>query len=160
MFPDSLVIVREDEPSSIIAFTLSSIEYKAKLDLMYNNVGNSTTTTTNDTSVSDGVNLELYSMPTEDSKSVKFESQPKSSDIEQVLLKGAGTHIKYQFADGGTRLHCKIFFTEQFDALRRYCECDEAFIESLTRCHKWESMGGKSGSTFLKTRGIFNLKPR
>lgn len=73
-------------------------------------------------------------------------------DVEETLLRGAGTHIKYQFAVGATWLHCKIFFTEQFDALRRHCGCDSTFVESLTRCRQWEAMGGKSGSTFLKTR--------
>lgn len=28
-------------------------------------------------------------------------------------------------------------------------------VESLARCVKWDASGGKSGSAFLKTRGLF-----
>lgn len=71
---------------------------------------------------------------------------------EEILLRGTGTHIRYQFWDGNTRLHCKVFFAEQFDALRRNCGVDEIFEQSLARCIKWDAAGGKSGSVFLKTR--------
>jgi hypothetical protein len=49
-------------------------------------------------------------------------------------------------------MHCKIFFAEQFDALRRNCGVDDIFEQSLARCIKWDVTGGKSGSVFLKTR--------
>ncbi len=48
-----------------------------------------------------------------------------------------------------------MFHAEQFDALRRSCQCEQSIIESLARCMKWEATGGKSGSAFLKTRGKF-----
>ncbi|KAJ3079205.1 1-phosphatidylinositol-3-phosphate 5-kinase, partial [Quaeritorhiza haematococci] len=117
-------------------------------------------------------------------------------DIEQTLLRGTGTHIKYrefdqvalfffahfysakddtrsrryersfvlkanfpfsiflhtEFPDGPTKMFCKIFFAEQFDALRRNCGCDATYIESLARCVRWDTQGGKSGSAFMKTR--------
>ncbi|KAJ1968249.1 Mitochondrial distribution and morphology protein 12, partial [Dimargaris verticillata] len=38
-----------------------------------------------------------------------------------------------------------------FDALRRSCDCESVFIESLSRCAQWNASGGKSGSAFLKT---------
>ena len=57
-----------------------------------------------------------------------------------------------EFWDGSTRMHCKVFFAEQFDALRRNCGVDEIFEQSLSRCIKWDATGGKSGSVFLKTR--------
>jgi 1-phosphatidylinositol-3-phosphate 5-kinase len=37
--------------------------------------------------------------------------------------------------------------------LRQACGCEDSFIESLARCVKWDSSGGKSGSAFLKTKG-------
>lgn len=37
--------------------------------------------------------------------------------------------------------------------LRKSCGCDEIFISSLARCTTWDTAGGKSGSTFLKTKG-------
>jgi len=31
---------------------------------------------------------------------------------------------------------------------------EEGFVRSLTRCVQWAARGGKSGSTFCKTRGL------
>ena len=62
--------------------------------------------------------------------------------------------MKYQFQEGSANFFCKIFYAEQFDALRINCGCDEHYIQSLSRCLKWDSSGGKSKSAFLKTLGI------
>jgi len=61
--------------------------------------------------------------------------------------------MKYQFQEGSANFVCKIFYAEQFDALRINCGCDEHYIQSLSRCVKWDSSGGKSKSAFLKTLG-------
>lgn len=59
----------------------------------------------------------------------------------------------------GGVIFCRVFFQEQFEALRRRCglEAEGSFIDSLARCIKWDSSGGKSGSAFLKTRGALDL---
>jgi hypothetical protein len=108
---------------------------------------------------SGGIEMEAYSTATgeEPSRSSISESDRASivgplMDVEETLLRGSGTHIKYR-TDSGTRLNCTVFFAEQFDALRRHCSCSATFVESLTRCASWDAMGGKSGSSFLKTRG-------
>lgn len=49
-------------------------------------------------------------------------------------------------------LYCKIFYMEQFHALRKAAGCEYSYIQSLARCMKWDTTGGKSGSSFLKTR--------
>lgn len=59
-----------------------------------------------------------------------------------------------EFEEGTTSFFCKIFFAEQFDALRHNCGCADQFVESLARCVKWDSSGGKSKVDFLKTKGI------
>jgi len=56
------------------------------------------------------------------------------------------------FLDGSTMLYCKIFYMEQFHALRKASGCEYSYIQSLARCMKWDATGGKSGSSFLKTR--------
>ena len=76
-----------------------------------------------------------------------------ANDIEAALLRPTGTHMKYQFQEGSANFFCKIFYAEQFDALRINCGCDEHYIQSLSRCLKWDSAGGKSKSAFLKTLG-------
>ena len=56
-----------------------------------------------------------------------------------------------EFDEGSSRFFVKVFFADQFDALRRNCGIEHSFIESLARCRKWDASGGKSGSAFLKT---------
>ncbi|OAJ42226.1 hypothetical protein BDEG_25711 [Batrachochytrium dendrobatidis JEL423] len=145
IFPDSLIIVREDEPTSILAFTLGSRHYKEKLVSMQPG------TNTDSIAASQAPAAAVVAEDMQQSRySIDFDDQ--FGDIEETLLRGTGTHIRYQFWDGPTRMHCKVFFAEQFDALRRNCGADEQYVQSLARCIKWEASGGKSGSTFLKTR--------
>lgn len=113
VFTDARVVVREDEPSSIIAFTLDSQNYREQL----------------------------------------ANSRQSRSDAPLTELRHAdGSHYLYEFDTETIKLWCKIFFAEQFDALRHMCGCAEQFVQSLSRCFKWDSRGGKSGSAFLKTR--------
>lgn len=73
------------------------------------------------------------------------------TELEKSLLRVTGTHLKYQFREGSATMTCKIFYAEQFDALRRKCGVAERIVESLSRCLKWDSKGGKTKSVFLKT---------
>lgn len=118
VFSDNRIVVREDEPSSIIAFTLASRSYVEQLKASQQARGG--------------------------------DDSPKM--WERELRHGEATHYRYEFETGSLQLWCKIFFAEQFDALRRVCGCGEAIVESLARSVKWDSSGGKSGSAFLKTR--------
>jgi len=61
------------------------------------------------------------------------------------------------FESGGLTISCTILYPEQFDALRRTYDCEKSMVESLSRCVKWNASGGKSGSAFLKTRGLIPL---
>ncbi|KAJ3297269.1 1-phosphatidylinositol-3-phosphate 5-kinase [Rhizoclosmatium sp. JEL0117] len=137
LFHDSLVIVREDEPSSLIAFTLSSSKYINKLKQWQMNSSNDSII---ETVVDEGAPSEAAMQ----SNAV--------GDIEEKLTSGKGHHVKFEFWDGSTKLDCKVFYAEQFDALRRNCGFEDGFVHSLSRCVKWEATGGKSGSAFLKTR--------
>ncbi|RUS21584.1 hypothetical protein BC937DRAFT_92159 [Endogone sp. FLAS-F59071] len=143
---DAPIIVREDEPSSIIAYTLSCSDYLNQLQAIQESHAKGemkmeelNAPEDNDTG-SDWVNLGF-----EDTASIS------GTSIEKTLLRDTGTHIKYRFSDGTAKFTCQIFYAEQFDALRKNCGCSESFIESLARCVKWESVGGKSRSIFLKT---------
>lgn len=131
VFADCDIIVREDEPSSIIAFALASADYKAMLDAIHEPVP----------SVPD----EVFG------HSHPHESGDLQADVMHSLLRKAGTHLKYQFQEGQAKMLCKIFFAEQFDAVRRKCGVADRIVESLSRCLKWDSKGGKTNSLFLKT---------
>ncbi|EZG07778.1 hypothetical protein H106_03045 [Trichophyton rubrum CBS 735.88] len=122
VFADCDIIVREDEPSSLIAFALNSEDYQQK--------------------------LKSIQEQNEASDSVNADAGP---EVEQSLLRSTGTHLKYQFQEGQAKMLCKVFYAEQFDALRRKCGVADRIVESLSRCMKWDSKGGKTKSVFLKT---------
>lgn len=162
-FADSDVIVREDEPSSLIAFCLSSTDYKQKLQFMSSldeqqqqrDVGGTSTG-----GVGGGSGVTVISNAINSKKAAQFEKIEKKfkknnlnppGELEKIMNKYSTTHLKYQYLDGQTTLSCKIFYSEQFEAFRKACGNDDSFIQSLSRCVKWDSSGGKSGSSFLKT---------
>ncbi|EEQ29630.1 Mitochondrial distribution and morphology protein 12 [Microsporum canis] len=122
VFADCDIIVREDEPSSLIAFALNSEDYQQK--------------------------LRSIQEQNEAGDPVNVGTEP---EVEQSLLRSTGTHLKYQFQEGQAKMLCKVFFAEQFDALRRKCGVADRIVESLSRCMKWDSKGGKTKSLFLKT---------
>lgn len=138
VFQDSDVIVREDEPSSLIAFALSSQDYKDKLAKIRKEGG-------------------VNSLQARSSKPNKFDSDDHCNDgldqaeVETSLLRATGTHLAYSYEDATAKMQCKIFFAEQFDAVRRKCGIADRIVESLSRCLKWDSKGGKTKSVFLKT---------
>ncbi|KAJ5551457.1 Zinc finger FYVE/PHD-type [Penicillium sp. DV-2018c] len=127
VFADCDIIVREDEPSSLVAFALDSFDYKEKLASI----------------LDEGVKPTPVS---EDDNEATKEAR-----IEHALLRPTGTHLKYQFQEGQAKMLCKVFYAEQFDALRQKCGVADRIVESLSRCAKWDSKGGKTKSLFLKT---------
>ncbi|EXJ79104.1 1-phosphatidylinositol-3-phosphate 5-kinase [Capronia epimyces CBS 606.96] len=130
IFADCDIIVREDEPSSIIAFALDSQDYKTMLHDMQNRP------------IRDNIATGL---------SGHDHADDLQADVMHSLLRKTGTHLKYQFQEGPAKMLCKIFFAEQFDAVRRKCGVADRIVESLSRCMKWDSKGGKTKSIFLKT---------
>lgn len=130
VFADCDIIVREDEPSSLISFALDSSDYKEK----------------------------LLSIQQRYNEKEEYQEAPGSgpealaeSRVEHALLRATGTHLKYQFQEGQAKMLCKVFYAEQFDALRKKCGVADRIVESLSRCAKWDSKGGKTKSLFLKT---------
>ncbi|KAF4124962.1 1-phosphatidylinositol-3-phosphate 5-kinase [Geosmithia morbida] len=141
IFVDSDIIIREDEPSSVIALALNNEDYNSKLERIR---ADAQALAQQDQESSDGsVNLGPGRSP--------VEGPMEEAELEKSLLRSTGTHLKYQFKDGASVMTCKIFYAEQFDALRRKCGVAERIVESLSRCLKWDSKGGKTKSVFLKT---------
>ncbi|KAJ9100526.1 hypothetical protein QFC21_003569 [Naganishia friedmannii] len=124
IFADSRIIIREDEPTSIIAFTLASRPYTDKL----RSLTHQGRTARKQDALIDEAKGEKSDMP---------EPQPEDAvDLDDTARREGGTHLNY----------------EQFATLRAACNCEDSFLDSLARCLKWDSSGGKSGSAFLKTR--------
>ncbi|KAK4057967.1 Mitochondrial distribution and morphology protein 12 [Microbotryomycetes sp. JL221] len=149
IFADNPILVRDDEPTSILAFALSSKAYRNKLEEQ--------TVMTHPARI---VERSEAFMPDESLLGDKStwglvdvaQFQEAATDNEEALRKPEGKHFRLQFEEGSTTFFCKIFFAEQFDALRRNCGCSSQYIESLARCIQWESSGGKSKVNFLKTK--------
>ena len=204
-FPDSNVIVRDEEPSSLIAFCLSTNDYKSRISSMeahlqmqqqqqqqqllssvslqrsneaegstpqgrvlatdkepqqQDNPLTSTTSaaTTSSVAATTTASTDIGSQKVQHSVSGSIPSAASFKtaindpvNLESIMTKKTAVHLRYQFEDGMTVMSCKIFFAEHFDAFRRICNCSDNFIQSLSRCVKWDSSGGKSGSGFLKT---------
>ncbi|KAK8075155.1 1-phosphatidylinositol-3-phosphate 5-kinase FAB1 [Apiospora hydei] len=136
IFIDSDIIVREDEPSSLIAFALSCEDYRSKASRFHGQRGGS---------------QESFS---DNSADYGFGEWTDVSDeaLEASFVRETSSHLKYQFNEGSAKMLVKIFYAEQFDALRRKCGVAPRIVECLSRCLKFDSRGGKTKSVFLKTQ--------
>ncbi|KAK4687031.1 hypothetical protein P7C73_g3088, partial [Tremellales sp. Uapishka_1] len=142
LFADSRVIIRETEPTSIIAFTLSSKTYRDKMrNVLFHQKA--------------GRKVETF-MPEDGggdrSSAWDIVSLDEAVETDDASKREGGTHLKYDFESGASTIFCRIFFAEQFAALRSACQCEDSFVESLARCIQFDAAGGKSGSAFLKTK--------
>lgn len=79
-----------------------------------------------------------------------------AGQIQKILLSHDSNHFKHKFTDeySGTSFFCTAFYPKQFFALRQCCfpAGETEYIEALSRCLKFNAVGGKSGSTFSKTQ--------
>ncbi|KAL7418740.1 Mitochondrial distribution and morphology protein 12 [Cryptotrichosporon argae] len=144
IFADSRVIIRENEPTSVIAFTLSSKAYRDNIRTALQSKSS--------------IRGQETFMPGEagherGSSTWDIVSLDEAMDVDDVGQGvDGGTHLKYDFESGSSTIFCRIFFAEQFAALRTACQCEDNFVESLARCGQFDASGGKSGSAFLKTK--------
>jgi len=83
--------------------------------------------------------------------------------VSHILHKPETAFITFQvqFSDSNFKFFCQVYFAEQFAALRQMVlpTGEEGYVRSLTRCIQWAARGGKSGSTFCKTRGVWKILP-
>lgn len=153
VFADSQVIVLEEEPSSIIAFTLSCSNYQEKMRSLAqgNNGGEPAPDASGNTQRNHSPAPSLH-LQSDSRLQPPLSNMQTPAQLEQTLRQPDGTHLRFEFESGSSRLWCRIFYAEQFEALRRSAGCEESINESLSRCVPWDSAGGKSGAAFLKTR--------
>ncbi|KAJ2653365.1 Mitochondrial distribution and morphology protein 12 [Coemansia sp. RSA 1250] len=156
----SPVIVREEEPSSIIAFTLLDSEFRKKVHEMFEEArfssdkashGNSTGGRSSRNSTEPLDKQDLSPSPVNEFSKAPL---PRSDDevIERIMLHSPGHYINFKRTAGQMKITCQVFYAAQFEALRRCNGCEDSYIESLSRCNPYVAKGGKSGSAFLRTR--------
>lgn len=129
------VIVKDDDPGSIIAYALTSSDYDRQLAEISR------------FSSSPSVKRKLTSST--ELENISDSTAPKSSS------NSTSQHIDLQYSDTTTKFYCCVYYAERFRKFRAnildssYGE--ELYIRSLTNCIPWKARGGKSGSTFCKT---------
>lgn len=80
---------------------------------------------------------------------------PETDEEKKAAKQHQHNYIEVQFADSTTNFYCRIYFAAQFAALRNNVLTygEDGFTRSLSRSVLWAARGGKSGSSFCKTRG-------
>ncbi|KAG9121149.1 1-phosphatidylinositol-3-phosphate 5-kinase [Ceratobasidium sp. 392] len=146
VFAESDITVREDEPTSIIALTLSAHDYKVNMAKALS-LKQSKSTERPEAFMPD--DLSIGESPSAWGV-ISHDDLPDPADV--LKHPQNVSHQTYSYQSGDVTVTCKVLYAEQFQALRRSCDCDQIMIESLARCAKWDASGGKSGSAFLRTR--------
>ncbi|KAH9065873.1 hypothetical protein EDB87DRAFT_1776509 [Lactarius vividus] len=151
IFRDSSMVVRTDEPTSIIALALNSQQYRDMLAKSRAEKRQS-----REPRLTEGG--EAF-MPDDRSVAgststwgvVNIDPSENGDPTDELRAPSSKLPWAITFESGGLTISCTVLYPEQFDALRRTYDCDKSMIESLARCVKWNASGGKSGSAFLKT---------
>lgn len=70
-------------------------------------------------------------------------------------------YIEVEFQDSNCNFCCRVYYAERFVCLRKSVipAGEEAYIRSLRRSVQWNARGGKSGSSFCKTKGAYYKTP-
>lgn len=127
-----LVTIYDKEPTSIVAYFLSTQEYKQYLD---------------------GAKQDCLATVSHTGSSL--------DDDEQVLLTSLQLDCQMLVEDTPplptaprARFQMKAYYAPHFAALRNICidDGEDAFLSSLARCKPWSAQGGKSNVFFAKTR--------
>jgi 1-phosphatidylinositol-3-phosphate 5-kinase len=92
IFPDSLVIVKEDVPSTIIAYTLSCEDYLEKLHAIHESHDEQSQAS----SVSDSVQHQQQADGSESAPTKDAYASSHASGMEKTLLSDTGTHMRYR----------------------------------------------------------------
>ncbi|XP_056640270.1 1-phosphatidylinositol 3-phosphate 5-kinase [Diorhabda sublineata] len=174
------LIVFENQPSSIVSYTLASNEYRKLFDELS---AKKTSTTSSDVSNSpvtmkrksygekdktddDKTKNILGFLKTKEAKidnanqinstnvpEISFEASQIVSGPQEAAKKVRKAHVEVQFQEGSSNFFCRVYLAEQFAKLRAAVlpMGEEAYIRSLSRSVQWDARGGKSGSNFSKT---------
>ncbi|XP_018563541.1 putative 1-phosphatidylinositol 3-phosphate 5-kinase [Anoplophora glabripennis] len=170
------IVVYENEPSSIISYTLNSVDYKKAFEdlTIKKNAEQSPSPVTKRKSNSDkeksdddkSLNLlgflrnkdskpDLVNSPLNSTNSDANQSDQTSPATEKTedTKKSRNCHIDVQFQDPNCNFFCRVYLAEKFATLRSLVlpMGEEAYVRSLSRSVQWNARGGKSGSNFSKT---------
>ena len=143
------VLVDESQPSSVIAYTLASNDYR---NFVENSTSHQSIEESNIKDASENSNevLNKHTISNE-----KQGDGTKQKDNDDTLK-----HFKHSFRDDTCDFYCKVLFAKEFETYReRTLNSGTDLILSLSECSRFKASGGKSGVKFFKTiDGRFLLK--
>ncbi|CAM8947538.1 unnamed protein product [Rhodiola kirilowii] len=148
-----VVAVYDNEPSSAIAYALSSKEHDDWMSgKLCDNIG------------APNISRETSIVSASSSCQALYSVEMGYVHIggygsEDTLTKSKKSpHLRVTFEDeslvGGEKMKFSVtcFFAKQFDSLRKKCCPGEFdFVRSLSRCEKWKAQGGKSNVYFARS---------
>ncbi|KAK3841842.1 MAG: hypothetical protein J3R72DRAFT_368800 [Linnemannia gamsii] len=146
-FPRSSVIVRENEPSSIIASTLSGTMKGLSLNALSEKIGSGFTSYGASSANIDKADKEFFKA--DGTERTMRETLALEQELESSVR---SPHLKARFSHGKTSFSCTVYYAAEFDTLRRRCGIHQNYVQSLSRCKVWNANGGKSKSSFYKTK--------
>ncbi|KAG6842385.1 hypothetical protein C0991_007515 [Blastosporella zonata] len=152
IFRDSSMVVRTDEPTSIIALALNSPQYREMLARSRADKRTAREAKLNDNGEAFMPDDRSVAESTSTWGVVNLDTADSLDPTEDLKVPSSKLPWAITFESGGLTISCTVLYPEQFDALRRTYDCEKSMVESLSRCFKWNASGGKSGSAFLKTR--------
>ncbi|KAM0917076.1 hypothetical protein ACQ4PT_009758 [Festuca glaucescens] len=132
-----VVAVYDDEPTSIVAYAMTSQEYVEQ--------------------VMDKLDTKCSFQHMSNYAAVSNNGLEKSLPSREAPSDFKGTHFKFSFDDeafsaDNTKFSVTCYFARQFALLRKKCcPSDIDYIRSLSRCKRWSADGGKSNVYFAKT---------
>lgn len=162
---DTIVPVYDDEPTSIIAYVLVSIDYHIQMsesDRSKDSGDSSVSLSLFDStsllslnSFDETISNSYRSFGSSD-ESMLSTSGSRSLLVGDPLLYTKDLHARVSFTDDGSLGKVKYtvtcYYAKRFEALRRTCCPSELdFVRSLSRCKKWGAQGGKSNVFFAKS---------
>ncbi|CAN6465674.1 unnamed protein product [Victoria cruziana] len=162
---DVIVAVYDNEPTSIIAYALSSKEYDAFVSDTSVGVEGGTRKRFSMDEISMAHHLGqahqiIYQVDSDEMllKSYVSDSTVLSSGRSLISDSPKSPHFRMMFGDdsssptGKVKFTVTCYFARQFDALRKKCCPGEIdFMQSLSRCRRWSAQGGKSNVYFART---------
>ncbi|KAH7281274.1 hypothetical protein KP509_36G038800 [Ceratopteris richardii] len=177
---DTIIPVYDDEPTSIIAYAITSQQYQSHLsdgtsererfwdaekesDTKQEVKDKDLDTPSTESAISHP--LQNFENPSEQSESTPRDKIVRADETANMSSKESfnlqylkATHVKVSFTEedkphGMVKFMVTCYYAKQFDALRKTCCSDQMdFVRSLCRCKKWGAQGGKSNVFFAKTK--------
>ncbi|CAG2172837.1 unnamed protein product, partial [Oppiella nova] len=126
------VVVKDDDPASIISYALTSSEYERQL-----------------------AELMRQSSSPLIKRKVTISSELEATSESKAPTNPLTQHIDIQYSDFNAKFYCCVYFADQFRKFRANVldavNGEELYIRSLSSSVPWKARGGKSGSTFCKS---------